>query len=519
MCGSIAIPKESEMAEKSIIIVGAGIAGLSAGCYLQMNGYRTQIHEMHIKAGGLCTGWERKGYHIGTIGWVTGSGPANNDFYPFWQELGAVKDWSIVNYEEYARFVGRSGREFVLYADIDRLEQHLLEIAPEDEKLIAGFVGAIRAFTQFKMPQDKPPELFSPWDRLKMMAGMLPVMLGPMGKWLRMSISDFAAQFKNPFLREIMSEGLVNAFFFDANIALMMVLNTLASLHLKSSGYPLGGSLVLVHSLEQRYLGLGGEIQFRSRVAKILVEADRAVGVRLADGSEHRADIVISAADGRTTLFDMLEGKYISDKVRRWYEAQPLTPPILFVSLGVSRTFEKTPPSILGEVWALEKPIAAAGSELHWLGAHVYDFDPGLAPEGSTLIRVMLPSDYQYWADLRATDRARYREEKQRVVDQVIAALDQRHPGLAEQVEMCDVSTPATFERYTGNWKGTYLGWLMTPNSMTMSILKTLPGLESFYRVGTWEMSSSLAYAATAGRQVTQIICNRDKRPFVTTLP
>ena len=46
----------------SIIIIGAGIAGLAAGCYAQMNGYKTKIFELHELPGGLCTAWERKGY-------------------------------------------------------------------------------------------------------------------------------------------------------------------------------------------------------------------------------------------------------------------------------------------------------------------------------------------------------------------------------------------------------------------------------------------------------------------------
>ena len=44
------------MAQRSIIIIGAGIAGLAAGCYAQMNGYSSEIHEAHDKPGGLCTG-------------------------------------------------------------------------------------------------------------------------------------------------------------------------------------------------------------------------------------------------------------------------------------------------------------------------------------------------------------------------------------------------------------------------------------------------------------------------------
>ena len=73
---------------KSVIIIGAGIAGLSAGCYLQMNGYRTQIFELHDKPGGLCASWKRNGYTIdGCIHWLLGARPGI-DFYRFWEELG-----------------------------------------------------------------------------------------------------------------------------------------------------------------------------------------------------------------------------------------------------------------------------------------------------------------------------------------------------------------------------------------------------------------------------------------------
>ena len=50
------------MSDKSIIIIGAGLAGLSTGCYAQMNGYKTQIFEMQNKPGGVCVSWQRKGY-------------------------------------------------------------------------------------------------------------------------------------------------------------------------------------------------------------------------------------------------------------------------------------------------------------------------------------------------------------------------------------------------------------------------------------------------------------------------
>ncbi|HNR80708.1 MAG TPA: NAD(P)/FAD-dependent oxidoreductase, partial [Mesotoga infera] len=49
---------------KKIAIIGAGIAGLSAGCYAQMDGFETEIFELHNNPGGLCTSWKRKDYTI-----------------------------------------------------------------------------------------------------------------------------------------------------------------------------------------------------------------------------------------------------------------------------------------------------------------------------------------------------------------------------------------------------------------------------------------------------------------------
>jgi phytoene dehydrogenase-like protein len=316
-----------------------------------------------------------------------------------------------------------------------------------------------------------------------------------------------------------MTEALPVAFFFEPDASVMTMLGTLALMHLKAAGYPLGGALELARAIERRYIDLGGEIHYRSRVDKILVEDGRAVGVRLEDGTEQRSDLVISAADGRTTIFDMLESQYVSDDIRTRYDTMRLYSPILFISLGVARPFEDKPLSVAGDVFQLDEPVTIGGREWQWLSAHFYSFAPNLAPAGKTLLRVMLASDYAHWSDLRAQDRARYRTEKEGVADQVIALLDQRYPGLAAHVDMRDVATPATFERYTGNWQGTWLAWLNTPQAAGMEMSNTLPGLDAFYMAGAWVVGGSLPTAAKSGRQVVQMICEADDKPFETAVP
>ena len=73
------------MSERSIVIVGAGIAGLSAGCYARMNGYKTIILEMHNIPGGLCAAWKRKGYTF-DISMHMLVGSKSGPFHQMWQE-------------------------------------------------------------------------------------------------------------------------------------------------------------------------------------------------------------------------------------------------------------------------------------------------------------------------------------------------------------------------------------------------------------------------------------------------
>jgi len=136
------------------------------------------------------------------------------------------------------------------------------------------------------------------------------------------------------------------------------------------------------------------------------------------------------------------------------------------------------------------------------------------------VLRVKLEdADYDYWKELRQ-DPKRYKEEKEQIADKVITALDQRFPGLAAQVEMCDVATPMTFEHYTGNWRGGWIGWDPTTETAGIRMSKTLPGLANFYMAGQWvEPGGGTPIAVMSGRNVTQIICKQDKKKFVTSTP
>lgn len=226
-------------------------------------------------------------------------------------------------------------------------------------------------------------------------------------KWRGISTSNYSQRFQNLFLKEAFFE----AFAGKMDMPVLGMLTTLGWLNNKAAGYPLGGSLEFSRAMERRYMGLGGEIAYQSRVVKILVEKDRAVGVRLADGSEHRADWVISAADGHTTIFEMLDGKYADKKIRGYYENLPLFEPLIYVGLGVNGTFNDFPSSVGGLNFPLAETVPLGGKEVNRLGVTIYNFDPSLAPPGQTTLKVMFPVNYDWWKTL-AQDPARYRAER-----------------------------------------------------------------------------------------------------------
>jgi len=131
----------------------------------------------------------------------------------------------------------------------------------------------------------------------------------------------------------------------------------------------------------------------------------------------------------------------------------------------------------------------------------------------------MLNTDYEYWKKL-AEDKASYDQKKEEIAGIIVELLGQRFPGISSQVEMINIATPMTFERYTGNWKGSFEGWLITPDNahvMMKPMPQTLPGLSKFYMCGQWvEPGGGLPTGVMSARRLVKCICKEDGRKFRT---
>ncbi len=496
---------------KKIVIIGAGMAGLSAGIYARMNGYEAEIHEMHSKPGGLCTAWERKGYTIdGCIHWLTGTAPSD-PFYRFWMELGALQGRRIILQEEFYRFTGNDGRTFIAHCNADALEKHMKCLSPQDGETIELLCGLIRRFSRFRMPLDKAFELFKFPDIARMVVRMLPFRKD-YAFCNKVTMREFGERFRDPLLREAFPMLLVRE-----DLPLISLVVTLALLHNRAGGFPEGGSLEFARAIEKRYLDLGGRVTYNSKVQKILTGNGTATGILLEGGREIRADYVISAGDLRSTIYDLLDGKYIEPMHEELFNSVRLFPSMVLVAFGSGMDLSGDPDCV-GEMLKLKEPFSL-GTETHrWLMVRNYRFDPTLAPAGKSVVQCGITvQDFDYWEDLYG-NKTGYEAVKRRFAEFAADVLEEKHPGFKSSVEVTDVVTPMTFVRYTGNWKGTFMTWVITPEltKRFRMVKKTLPGLMNFWLSGMWVMPpGGLPTGVKTSRDILQIICRQDKKKFI----
>jgi phytoene dehydrogenase-like protein len=157
---------------------------------------------MHNLPGGLCTSWKRNGYTFDAcIHWLVGSSPESN-YNSIWQETGVAQGREFFYADEYCRAEGADGRTVIFHSDIDKLEKHLLEVAPGDREPIMDFIKGIRMCAAFDFPSDREPF----FTRTRKQIGTFITFMKygrEFRKWTNITGEQFASRFTDPLLRRL----------------------------------------------------------------------------------------------------------------------------------------------------------------------------------------------------------------------------------------------------------------------------------------------------------------------------
>lgn len=289
---------------KKVIVIGGGIAGLSAGIFAQTNGFETEIYEKHTILGGECTGWNRNGYHIDNcIHWMTGT-KKGTSLYDLWEYVGAFgKDVEIIQRDSFFT-CEYDGKTLTLWKDIDRTEREMLELAPEDEKQIKEFAQSVRAAEAMEMPTDKPMDMYTLHEMIKLGKSM-----GSAGKIYselgKISVKEYAEKFSSQIIRHTITD-----FMFDSYPAYAMIFSY-ATFTSGNGSIPKGTSLGVVQRMQKRFEEAGGKVHTGIGAAKINIDGKTANSVTFSDGSTAEADYIICACDANVTFGQLLDKKYM----------------------------------------------------------------------------------------------------------------------------------------------------------------------------------------------------------------
>lgn len=493
---------------KKVIIIGAGIAGLTCGVYARLNGFDTEIYEMHTVPGGECTGWDRGDYHFdGCIHWLVGSKPGSS-LYDVWRDTGLLDDSvKIINHDVFARYE-EDGKSVILYTNADKLEKHLTEIAPEDQKEIKGICSAIRSMGKFGMPVDKPMDMMTAGDGIKFAAKNMGAFM-KISKYNKMTMEELTDTLKS----RLLTRALLASFPKDASS--IALLSTLGGMSAGDCGYPEGGSLAIAKRMEKRFLSLGGKVFYKAKAVKVLVEGGRAVGVELADGKEVYGDHIVSCADGYATLKVMLEDKFTPPVYENLFsnpkEYPTATCSIVFLGVGTKINDGCRSVSV-----QRKEPVSISGITSEYVSILDYSYDKNFAPEGKTMMACYYNADYDYWNAIY-NDKEKYRAEKKKLEQDAITAVVARYPEAEGKVEVTDVVTPMTYQRFCNAWRGSWMTWMKSSKDVPQYFSGVLPGLENFIMAGMWTMPpGGLPGAAASGKFAAQRLCMQNGIEFKT---
>ena len=485
---------------KKVVVIGAGISGLTAAIYAQRSGFDVTLVEQHSIVGGMCTSWKRKGYLFeGAVHWLTGSNP-KTEMYQVWKETGALSENVPILLHDIFRSVECEEQIIHLYRDIDKTAEHLIKISPGDRRQINRLVKDVKTLCNMRFPifdvkgvKAENPKRMS----FKFLHDMLHA-LPAMNRLGKMSCKDFAEQFKHPGIQRLLR-------IIPDEYAASSLIFTLATLNNGDGGYPEGGSLAMLERMAKTFMDIGGELRLKTKVQKVNTANGAVTGVTLEDEAINSDAVIVTQETiaALDNLFDVTLKDVWLQELRRNTKPAVCT----FVSVGVRAEITKVPE------WQLQEPIVYAGKTIESLGFNSYFGYEGYAPEGCTALTTALLGDtYDFWK--HAKDSGRYEEEKQALSNQISHALCQKYPQAAGNIEVIDIATPLTYERYTGAYRGSWMA-IMKPGCR----MKQYPGLcesiSGLYFAGhRMIVPGGLPVAAESGRRATQMVCRQFDKMF-----
>ena len=471
--------------KNKIIIIGAGVSGLSAGIYAQKSGFDTVILEKNHFAGGNLTGWTRKDCYIDNcIHWLNGS--KENNLFKIWQELGAFEDVRFHQSEDF--IVSEFNNQTIsLNKSLKKTYENMLKLSPDDKVAIDNFICACNFVTNIKDENVKIHKKFI--NALKLLR-----------LYKRKTIDEVAQGFKHPLLKKLLSDYIIGEY------SIYSLLFAYSSFYTGDGKVLKNGSKFMAENIAKKYKDLGGEIFYNTKVENIIIRNGVAKGVKLQNGEIINCDIVICCTDPKIAFNKLIDNSYTPTSLLKTYKQRKAYPIVssFHIAYKVNTIFE-IPDTF---VFELNRPVLIGSTKYSRIMLRSYAYGDFTKDKKSFVLQVFLlqrEKDFDKWSLLSQDD---YSKEKARIVKEITDEILVKFPGLQENLEFLDCWTPLTYTKYFGAYKGSYMSFGTTKKYKLLTYPYKIKDVDNLYFASQWQkLFGGLPNAVTSGKNCIEKIC------------
>lgn len=468
------------------VVIGSGIGGLVTATQLAAKGAKVLVLEEQPIPGGSSGSFSRKGYTF-DVGASMIFGFGEKGFTNLLTRALADVDQACDTIPDPVQLQYHlpSGLELTVKRNYNSFLEDLTALFPNEAKGIKRFYDT--CWQVFNCLDAMPLLSLEDPAYLAKVFFKAPLACFGLARWLPVNVGEVAKRhISNPdLLRFIDMECFCWSVMPADSTPMINAGMVFSDRHAGGINYPRGGVGCISRKLVQGLKAHGGEIRFRSRVTKVLIEDKHAVGVQLANGESIPAKRVISNATrwdtfgGEKGSQALVASKHTPANEKVWRRRYAPSPSFLSLHLGVNADLIPSGMHchhLLLENW--EKINAEQGVAFLSIPTLL---DPSLAPPGRHIVHAFTPSSMESWETLSPDQ---YLNRKKEDADNLINRIEAILPGLSGAISHREVGTPRSHRRFLGRFKGSYgpIPAMRLPGLLPMKFNRT--GLQGLYCVG-----------------------------------
>ena len=440
------------------VVIGSGLGGLVTASQLSAKGAKVLVLERYTIPGGSGGSFRRNGYTF-DVGASMIFGFGENGYTNLLTRALADVGEQINTFPDPVQLAYHlpNGLEIAVDRNYDQFISELTLRFPHEASGIKRFYDI--CWKVFNCLDSMPLLSIEDPAYLTKVFFKSPLSCLGLARWLPVNVGDVAKRFiKDPeLLKFIDIECFCWSVMPAARTPMINAGMVFSDRHAGGINYPKGGVGVIAQKLVNGLKSNGGEIRYKSRVKKILLDGNRAIGVQLANGEAIFAKKIISNAtrwdtfggEGcKSPLIDSTKTPTSENKWRKRYEPSPS---FLSLHLGVDSDVvpEKTHcHHLILEDWnAMEDEQGVAFISIPTL------LDQSLAPEGKHIVHAFTPSSMTEWENLGSSN---YLEKKNLCANHLIEKIERILPGLSKAISHKEIGTPKSHRRFLGRHQGSY---------------------------------------------------------------